>query len=405
MTFDEAMKGGHLKAPVEPSLADKAASYGESGLRGFANAATFGMAPKISAGVNTVLGKVAPDVFGSESYDTRLKDYLAADRAAEDANPITSLAASAIPTAIQAVATGGGSLARQAGTNAALGAVNAYGNSEATNPLNMNVATGAGVAGALTAAPGLIGKGIGKVADSVSRGTVKQGVTDVNRLIREKEPGWQDAVASRLGMPKYKGPEGDLQKMDFGDISPDMIRNYLNKLASGEKSLGGEFAGATKDVLKANTPSGMQVAKDAVKTAGYGALGAGGAAGVNYLTGGNVDPATAVMIGGGLGAQRAGSDLFKHAGTKAAHAISTTDYKPLAAKYASRPVGAATQMGVQAATKEIGASSGLESSPFGTLSDYLSAYQTADDKRKAAMDLETSPEGRAIGNTDSTLRK
>src|SRR4249920_3100083 len=71
---------------------------GESALRGFANAATFGLAPRASAAINAGLGKIAPDTFGSETYSQRLQDYLDADKAAQEANPKTSFAASAAPS-------------------------------------------------------------------------------------------------------------------------------------------------------------------------------------------------------------------------------------------------------------------------------------------------------------------
>jgi len=403
MSFKDAMEAS--KGVEAQAAAAKAAEPGmlESGIRGFSNAATFGLAPKISAGANALLGKVAPDIFGNESYDTRLKDYLAADKAAEAANPTTSLVASAVPNVIQAVGTGGGSLLRQAGTNAALGAVNAYGNSEATNPLNTDVATGAGTAGALSLVPGLIGKGIGKVADKVSSGTIRKGVTDVNTLIREKAPGYKDEAARRMGttMADIKKGETTLKE------TRDAVKSIVDDPSPLSLQLRDEFTSPwIRDILKANTPSFGTVAKDAAKTVAYGGLGSAAGAAANYATGGNLDPTTAAAIGASAGAHRAGSDLFRHAGTKAAHRMSTSQIpEKVWNAAASRPVGAATQMGVQAASRDMSNEANTQNSPFGKLSDYLQAFETNDEKRKAAMDLQNDPEGRAIGNTDSPLRK
>ncbi len=404
MTFEEAMKAGHLDKPKEQSTTDKAKSMGESAVRGFANAATFGMAPKISAGANALLGKVAPDTFGTQDYGTRLKEYLDADKAAEAANPVTSTIASLVPNAIQAVATGGGSLARQAAVNTGLGAVNAYGNSEATNPLNADVLAGAGTAGVLSAAPGLIGKGIGKAADAISGKTINSTIADVNKIMTEKVGDWKDAAARRMGTTTAEMKRDGISLKDLKET----FKEYLTANRDNPLDLQMDdevLAPMIKDVLKKTTPSAVDVAKDVGKTVLGGAAGAGAVGAANYGVGGPMDPAMAATAGAILGGHRAAGNLTDHIGKKAAHAISTTNFAPVAEKYASKPVGALTQLGVQAATKDITEAAGASTSPFGSLSDYLKAFNTPDDKRKAAMDLASDAEGRAVGNTDSPLRK
>lgn len=82
--------------PVEEPGWFMPGSKSEAATRGFANAATFGLAPRISAGANALMG--------NGDFGSNLKQYLAANRLAEAAQPGASLAGAAVPSVIQALA-------------------------------------------------------------------------------------------------------------------------------------------------------------------------------------------------------------------------------------------------------------------------------------------------------------
>jgi len=410
-TYQELLDEGVIKpesktgsSPSVPPVSN--VSKPESAIRGFANAATFGLAPKISAGANALLGKVAPDVFGDQSYDERLKDYLAADKDAAAANPVTSTVAAAGPMLIQALATGGGSLGRQAAVNAAEGAANVYGNS--ADPTLGGIASGAALQTGLATLPAA---GL-KVADNFSNSMAKKAIVE--------------NLHNRLKMP-LKDTRAGFEEI-IGDTAPNLakegtnLRAEIRHLADAVAEKGARvkdfdtLTGAVADQLR--TPLRQQ-AGDIGKSVRDAVVGGVGGAVAGMTLGENIDPLStgiASAIGAGVGGlNRAGLNTAKNVAIKAATRTGVPGKVLDAAERTieSGAYGPAAQIAARAATSDILESTNLTgTSPFAQLSDFiktagsvLPSTMTPEEKRKEAMKLQSSAGGRAALNGESPLRK
>jgi hypothetical protein len=359
----------------------------ESGIRGFANAATFGLAPQI--------GALSQTLMGNGSYSSNLKQYLDANRQAEASHPVASLAGSAVPSVIQALATGGGSLARQGAVNAGMGAVNALGSSDLSKPGQAvkDAATGAAVGGALGTLPGAAFKGANKLAESYTRNVTADAVEN---LIKKRPPGYKAELENIFG--KF-GTTKELTQAGKDYVSA--IKDTSSKGLSPRDVP--EFARAAAPLA----PSWGQIGRDAATTVKEAAIGGGLGAGANYITGGNLDPTAAVIGGAALGGQKALRNVGNEVLSRGAIKMATSEVpEKIMEAGASRLGGAANQLLTQSAEKDLTDRAGGSTSPFGKLSDYLSAVvgDNPDSKRKAAMQLQSTPEGRAVGNVTSPFR-
>jgi len=382
-------------------------SKSEAGVRGFANAATFGLAPRISAGVNSL--------FNGESFGKTLKDYLAADKAAQIAQPGASLAGAAVPTLIQAAATGGGSLARQAGVNAAMGATNAVGNSDKSGvALAKDALTGGAIGGALGAGPGLVAKGATAGANAFAKNAA---ISNIENLIATKPPGWKQTLEKIVG---------DTSK-NLKKENTSLIQEAKHAVtAFKEPGRISQYSDVAKDAVKSTSAPLSQLAGDAAKTVGKGALGAAATSGINYALGSNVDPTTAAVGGALLGAHNVAGKMLGNVAKNTANKIALSNVPEVLAKAGTSAIGGAVnQLGTQAATKDIAQTFDQPTSPFGKLTSYLTqaagssnpeVQQAAeqaqviadsndpDAKRKASMVLQSTPQGRAVGNSTSSFR-
>jgi hypothetical protein len=88
-----------------------------------------------------------------------------------------------------------------------------------------------------------------------------------------------------------------------------------------------------------------------------------------------------------------------------AHKISTSQIpEKIWNAAASRPVGAVSQLGVQAGTRDIVDETTEGGNPFGKLTDYFKGMDPTE-KRRAAMEMSQDPESRAIANENSPLNR
>lgn len=264
-------------------------------LRGFSNAATFGLAPRISAGANAL--------FGNGDFGANLRQYLQANKEASQAHPGLYATGAAAPTVLQAIATGGGSLGRQALTQGAMGTANAIGSSENTGAsLAKDALIGGATSGAVAALPAAF----------------------------KNAPAIGGLVGKSISNP-ISGAGGALAINSLTGANIDPV------LAGSLGAMGGGAIGATKVIPKAVSNVGNAVGKVAQK------------------------------VGQGM------EDISK-----------------------TRTGGAIAQLVNQAGSKSITESLGGPSS-FGSITDYLNAVRNAenpDDKRKAAMQLQSTPQGR-----------
>lgn len=410
------------KPAAKPSLGDpgwfEPGSQSEAAVRGFANGATFGLAPKISAGVNTALGKIAPDTFGDQPYAQRLKDYLQANRQAEDANPKTALTANLLASLPSTLATGGGGLLRQAGVNFASGAANAYGNTtkEGTDALG-DMAT----AGAINTTLGAVLPTMGKVANTVATNVAKNNIVqNLTPLITDRSKAATQKLEKLFGTTnKQMVGEGSSLRGGAQDLKDSMLQTGKDSMLLSDVP---DFA---QEMITKSKPSITQLGKDMMGTAAHGVKGAALASGINYVTGSNVDPMTAALAGVGLGGYKAGGKFFNNLGDYTAKSLAMSP-RVMSAIEMKDPIANATNRILAGdATSGLIADTGKETSPFSRLTDYLNnAKDTqnpvvqqkaqeaasmqddtdADSKRRAAMQLQGTPEGRAVTNKESGIR-
>lgn len=404
-------------APVEEPGWFEPGSKSEAAVRGFSNAATLGLAPKISAGIRSLTG--------AGEYKDLLSEYLAADRAAQAAQPGASLAGNLVGAAPSLIATGGGGLASQVAKNAALGGLNAYGSSEESGVgLLKDVGTGAGIAGGLTAAVPMAGKVI-KGATNVVRGTPDKGkiAEAAGNFVSRTEPMLVGDKAQRSAIEQVWSKLGlediGMSRQAFEDaVSKDPT--IINKLANDPKAL----ETIITQHNKSNTGGRYtKIAKDV-------AIGAGGGGVTGFVgSGGDLDATmTAAQLGaaGGLatGARRA----LTGPNAKLRVPGVAEDTTPLSSigQAAQTATNVAKTAAIQAASKDLSEVTGTSTTPFGKLTNFLAQangsnnpavnqqaalaqrlLETSDpeEKRKLVMQMQATPEGRAVGNSDSPVRK
>ena len=371
-------------------------SKSDAAIRSFGNAASFGLAPKLSA------------LLSPGKYGDNLKQYLDANKAAQIAQPGVSLASSLAGSVLPAIATGGGSIPAQIAKNAVASGVETFGNTERTGmDAAKDVAQGALIGGATAGALPMLGKVVKGASDFV-RGTpdvekigeaaIKFKNASIPPIAAQTKPGSAKAAWNELNSPRSV-PSAALD---------DVIRHNPMNVDKATLEAVIKNANATRpNPLKEIIPTMMQ---HSAYGAGAGFVG----------TGGDMD---AALKGGVAG-------LVSGAGTGASRAMSGSGAK---LRMPSNPLmsgeipglGAVNSMVSQTAARDVKERSGTSTSPFGSLTSYLkqaegstnpAVQQVAeqaegiaesndpDAKRKAAMVLQDTPEGRAVGNSSSNVR-
>jgi hypothetical protein len=150
-------------APAEPPGWFEPGSTSEAIVRGFANGATLGLAPQISAGVRSVTA--------GGSFGDKLREYLGRDKASAEAHPVASTVSNMVGGAPSMIASGAGSIPAQIAKQAGLGAISTVGNSDTESNDAGTIARDALVGGTLGAAvPAVLpvaGKVLSKTLDLV----------------------------------------------------------------------------------------------------------------------------------------------------------------------------------------------------------------------------------------------
>jgi hypothetical protein len=407
---DDGKKPVKATAPaVKPGYFDQG-GQGDAAIRGFANGATFGLAPKISAGINSL--------FGNGDYQTNLKQYLDANRTAQASHPTTSLVGNVVGSLPSTIVAGAGSLPAQIAKSAALGAADTYGSSTKSGVgAAKDVATGAVIGGAAPAVlPGL--KVVGKSLSNIIRG-----VPDAEKIAEAAIKYKNAPLPSSKGLEKTGAANKafkDLKSLDVNGnpaVGDQLIRE------TGVKSLDKATLDAVIKNANATRPSMLkEVIPSMAQHSAYGA-------GAGFVTsGGDIDTALAGGLAGlGTGAATGVSRSLSGPAAK----LRMPDQPRAASKYdvigdTIQSVGdPLVKMGVQGAVKDVKEVTGTSTSPFGKLTSYINQAAGAtnpavqqvaeqaqgiaesndsDAKRKAAMVLQDTPEGRAVGNSSSNVR-
>ena len=372
-------------------------SKSDAAIRSFGNAASFGLAPKLSA------------LLSPGKYGDNLKQYLDANKAAQIAQPGVSLASSLAGSVLPAIATGGGSIPAQIAKNAVASGVETFGNTERTGmDAAKDVAQGALIGGATAGALPMLGKVVKGASDFV------RGTPDVEKI------GEAAIKFKNASIPPTKGLTGtgaatrarqDLKSLDLKKdpaVGDDMIRHNPMNLDKATLEAVIKNANATRpNPLKEILPTMMQ---HSAYGAGAGFVGSGGDMDT-ALKGGMAG----MVSGAGMGA----AGVMRGSGAKLRMPSS-----PLI-EGAIPGLGAVNSMVSQTAARDVKERSGTSTSPFGSLTSYLkqaegstnpAVQQVAeqaegiaesndpDAKRKAAMVLQDTPEGRAVGNSSSNVR-
>ena len=380
-------------------------SKSEAAVRGFSNAATLGMAPRISAWLRSQ--------GGAGDSETLRKEYLDADRAAAEAHPVVSGVASLVGGAPSMLAAGAGGLGLQVAKNAGLGAINAVGNSpsEAGAGLVSDAAMGAGIQGALTAALPVGGKLIGKGMDFI-RG--KPNIKEIGEAaIKFKNA--QVAPASTATGSSSDAAQLELQKT-FNtranrDASGRLIGEYgpttgqkpfldAQAVARGDETIRESARAAALSKLRGNDRFEAELldpeilkkviaehnyinSGEAGRTIGGSAIGGAalGAVPTFIGTGGDLNATAGAAAAGAVGGATAGAKY---------NAIRNTSKLRLPDNIPRIPgAGVANTVAATAASRELSDKFGVPSSPFGKISDYLSSQGIEDptdvEKRQAGM--------------------
>lgn len=386
----------------------------EAAVRGFSNAATFGLAPRISAGVNSLIG--------NGSYNDLLTEYLARDKAAAQQYPKTTLATSLPPQLLQAVATGGGSIPRQLAVNAAMGAANAAGNAPA-NQSAIDTAqaalrggvTQAALAGAIPA----VAVGAGKLAQRNALNTANQGIQQAEQILRTRAPGYKDQALKMVGSSAQEATQqGQTPREIINAVKEELNNPGLGITPAQSLS---DMSSAVRPLVQAQTPTWGQIAKDTWDTVKQGAVSAGGGALMNAASGSPVNPVTAALAGGAFGAGKAALNVAKEVGTNLGNKYAMTGAPEAVSQFFTHPAtqAAGTMIGQQT-TPYVNQVTGTPSSPFSNLINFInqsssdnpavqamaqqaSNIDPTDDEavRKVGMQLSASPAGRAVTNSDS----
>lgn len=349
-------------------------SKSEAAVRGFAQGATLGLAPQISA------------MLSPGDRKQNLAEYLAANRAAAEAQPGTSLVSNLIGGAPSMIAAGAGALPAQIAKGAGLSGLETLGSSQRTGmDLAKDVATGTAIGGGTTAALPLLGKvikgGANLVVGSPSMSKLEKAALNLG----EKAP---------MKPPSYAPP-----------AAHEAYRQEI--IAAANAANKGK---ALKEILP-----------EAMKQSAYGA-------GVGYVgSGGDLDAALkGGLAGAATGAATGGSRVLSSDAAKLRMPGKADEFTSiLDAATPSTLTGTINQVGAQAVAEQIKEAGGVSTSPFGQLTNYIRqasgstnpAVQEAatqaqqaidpndpDSKRKAAMALQSTEEGRAVGNSSSNIR-
>lgn len=409
----------------------------ESAVRGFASGSTGGLVPKVGAAISSL--------WDSRSYPQILHDYLERDKAAQINHPVISTVSNVAGSVPLTAATGGGGAARQVATNAALGAANAYGNTEKEGMAAAREAGQGGlVSGSIAAMFPILGKIFGGATEAIKGSNSPKKIADAAMEYKDKVlvppstvkgmPNAGKEALTELNMPIKTAPVP-------GRPSAPVTDAQLRKLIEEDPYMLGDTT--LKQVIgthNAKAPSlGKTLSDVVVPSLGTGAAAAGG---TYYMTDGDIDKSVKAGVGGtlagiaGSGWRAARQPTAKlrmperpEPGQIAGPMKPVTDIPtglPPNLDYIGDAVQNATHTNIvqggarnaQAVTKE-------PTSPFGVLTDWLdhskgadnpaveekakeaeqiSANGTPEDKRKAAMELQNTPDGRAVTNQESKRR-
>lgn len=418
-------------------------SKSEAAVRGFANAATLGMAPRISAWLRSQAG-------AGDSEDLR-KEYLAADKAAAEANPLTSAVSSLVGGAPSMLAAGAGGLGLQVAKNAGLGALNAIGNSPSApgGSLVGDAAMGATLQGGLTAALPTAGKLVGKAADFVrGKPNIKEiGEAAIKFKNAQVAPastatgGSSDAAQLELQRTFNARANRDAEGRLVGeDIAGANQKPFLDAqaVARGDETIRESARAAALSKLRGDDrfeaelldPDIMRkvIAEhnyinsgEAGRTLGGSAVGGAALAAVPTFiaSGGDLEKTGAAAGAGAVGGATAGA---KYNAIRNTSKLRMPDNIPQLPKFQigspnargvfnptpNIPVdtgGLANTVGATLASRELSDKFGIPSSPFSKLSDFLASQGVedadAETRRKAAMELQSSPQGRSVTNSEN----
>jgi hypothetical protein len=325
------------------------------------------------------------------------------------------------------LATAGGSLLRQGATNAAMGAVDAYGNSNKEGyDLARDVAAGGTIGGVLSTAPTMAIRGVDKAVETVTKSNAARSVED---LLKNKPHEWKKQLEKILGSTesefKKEGTSVIQQAKEFVTSMKEKGPNAI-KVSDLTIDSGKNKGNMVLEGIEATQPTWSRIGKEGLKTAGEGVVGGVVGGGINYLAGNPVDPTTAALGGAAVGAHSAGRQFLGELGTRVAGKVAASGLPTkLLNAGASEVGGVLNQLGTQAVTKDAQELTGGSSSPFGALSNYFSAARTGadlvtpnneptnidsstaeaeqDQKRKDAMKLQSTPEGRAQTNSENRI--
>jgi hypothetical protein len=334
-------------------------SKSDAAVRGFANGATFGLAPRISAGVNSM--------FGDGTFKDNLSQYLKDNKTAEAAHPVISTATNLAASAPSLIATGAGSIPAMAGKSALLSGADTFGNSDASGmDLAKDVAVGSAVGGTVGAALPLVGKAGGAAYDFFKGTPNKQYINE---------------AAKRFNQPTVEGAVAEHNARNAKKIAANTTDVIRDTIAGGAAAGGATFIATDGDWDKT------------------GKAGLAGAVGTGlYKKSGKGIDATKLRMPDTRGPGVLGNAIDK----------------------TLTPLRVAGEQDLSGHIR-----SNIGASPFSRLTDFLSqsddttnpevqqqaeqAQQQVDpndpdSKRKAAMNLQTTPSGRAVGNSDSKFR-
>lgn len=422
-------------------------SKSEALLRGIAQGGTFGLAPRISAAA----GGLSND---GSTYGERLKQYLAADKAAQEAHPIITGVSNAVASAPSMIAAGAGSLPMQVAKQAGIGALGGIGNSDATDlqGIAKDAVTGAAISGATGAALPVLGK-VGGEALDLMRGKadprqIAEAAITYKNALRAPSAGVNPPTRAvqiqndlkrtydTVPIKNAQGLETDVRHASAnappltGTVAQARGDDTMREILYGNKGVANlsNLPTSSDDLQQIINAHNIRHAGEAARTvlgsaAGGAALGGGSAF---IASGGDLDK---TLGGAGAGAVTGGLGGGRY------NAVRNTSKLRMPGESISGPVmgfpgtdllGAANAEIGQAAAGDIKDKFGVVGNPFGRISNYLAQVSGNDNpqvqqaaeqaqaaigdgtddeaKRKAAMTLTGTPEGRAVGNSNSPTR-
>lgn len=381
----------------------------ESALRGGISGATANLAPKAAAALSSI---------GSDkSYTQILHDYLERDRQAAIANPVTSTVSNIAASVPTAMVTGGGIL-----PNAALGAANSWGATEKTGATGaLEAGKGAAVGGTIAALFPMLGKIFGAGKDIIKGSANPEKLADA--AIKYKNA--PIPPAPQMGPRSGKNAWVELNDMASPNnvkLDDDVVKQLIQKDTSTIKKPTWE------QVVKTHNASAPGVGETIKSIAVPGATGAAaGGAFAGYKSDWDPGAMAAGALGGatlaGTGAKWGASKSLAsklRAPEEAATALGSGAYN-LGEAIGQTGKTIATQQG----SRNFEAVNDQPTSPFGVISDWIdhargasnpaveqkaqeaqaaSESGTPEDKRRAAMELQATPNGRAVTNSDDKRR-